>query len=257
MKLAIGINIFGYYTRQDFCIDVLLRFASKHPQITLYNITFEGERNYTLGFEHLPLLKTKAKDIIPNSTSEKPISKDFFDILSQTDCDYFLFLNSDILLTEKILKLILKAEYETYSFSRHDCYKIETLDKIIPFRIEIAGFDAWAVKKSWWIENSHHFNDYIYAEHLWDVAFAVEMYNRSNSFIGNKDVYLCHEKHELNWNEETPEAIHNTTLWKKTPYHEKWHEFVFSYLIKRQPCGRFLYSLSDELEKEKEYLKIL
>lgn len=256
MKIAIGINIFGYYTRQDQCIEVLNRFVAKYSNISLHNITFENEKNYTLGFQHHPVLKRKAKDIIDGSKSEKPIAKDFFDVLSTIDCDYFLFLNSDILITEKLIKLIEKGDYETYSFSRHDCYKIESLKNIIPFRIEIAGFDAWAVKKDWWVQNRDYFNDYIYAEHLWDVAFSIEMYNRSNSFIGNKEVYLCHEKHDLKWNETSPEALHNSKLWDNTPYHKRWHEFIYSYLVKRLPYGQFLHPMTDELEKEKKFLKI-
>ena len=256
MKIAIGINIFGYYKRQDQCIDVLNRLASKYPEISLYNITFEDEKNYTLGFNHLPVLKRKAKNIIKGSISEKPIAKDFFDALSTVDCDYFVFLNSDILLTEKIIKLIIKGEYETYAFSRHDCYKIESLNKIIPYRIEIAGFDTWVVKKTWWLENSQYFQDYIYSEHLWDVAFALEMCNKSTFFMGNKDVYICHEKHEQKWNETSPEAIHNSELWESTLYHKKWHQFIYSYLVKRLPYGQFLYPMSDEIQKEKEFLKI-
>jgi len=255
MKIAIGINIFGYYTRQDQCIEILNRLAIKHPNISLYNITFEEEKNYTTGFIHLPFLKTKAKNIIDGSISEKPIAKEFFDILAdKTDCDYFIFLNSDILLTEKVIKLIIKEEFQTYSFSRHDCYKIESLDKIIPFRIEIAGFDAWAVKKSWWKENRQYFKDYIYAEPLWDVAYTVEMYNRSKSKICNKEVYLAHEKHELKWNENSPEAIHNSNLWEKSGYSENWHKFVFENLIKRQPYGQFLIPLDNEEELEKKYI---
>ena len=256
MKIAIGINIFGSYKRQDQCIEVLNRLVSKYSEISLYNITFEDEKNYTLGFNHLPVLKRKAKDIIEGSISEKPIAKDFFDALSTVDCDYFLFLNSDILLTEKIIKLIMKGEHETYAFSRHDCYKIESLDKIIPFRIEIAGFDTWIIKKTWWVENSQHFQDYIYSEHLWDVAFTLEMFNRSNFFMGNKEIYICHEKHDLKWNESSIEAVYNSKLWESTPYHKKWHEFVFSYLIKRQPAGQFLYPLNDEAEKERQFLKV-
>jgi hypothetical protein len=257
MKIAIGINIFGDYKRQDQCIEVLLRLVIKYPEISLYNITFEDEKNYTLGFKPLPLLKTKTKDIIQGSKSEKPIAKEFFDILSTVDCDYFVFMNSDILLTERVIKMIIKGEYETYSFSRHDCYKIESFDKIIPFRIEIAGFDTWAVKKDWWIKNQQFFKNYIYAEHLWDVAFALEMYNRSISFIGNKEIYLCHEKHELKWNETSPEALHNSKLWENSGYSDKWHKFIYSYLINRLPHGQFLNPLPDELDQEKIFLKCI
>lgn len=256
MKIAIGINIFGDYKRQDQCIEVLLRLVSKYPEVSLYNITFEDEKNYTLGFNHLPFLKRKAKDIIDGSTSEKPTAKDFFNILSTIDCDYFVFMNSDILLTEKVIKLILKGEYETYSFSRHDCYPIESLDKIIPFRIEIAGFDAWVVKKTWWFDNWIHFQDYIYAEHLWDVAFALEMYNRSKSFLGNKEVYICHEKHDLKWNETSPEALHNSKLWESSGYSDNWHKFIFENLVKRQPYGQFMIPLDNEKELERKYLYV-
>jgi len=259
MKLAIGINIFGCYKRQDHCIEVLNKLVSKYTNdIELYNITFENEKNYLLGFKHLPLLKRTAKDVALYSISNKPIAKDFFDILSEQDCDYFLFVNSDIMVTEKLIKLILKGEYETYCVSRHDVYEINDLsvDKIMPFRIEIAGFDAWAVKKDWWIKNRDLFDDYIYAEALWDVFFSVQMYNNSNCILCNKDVYLAHEKHELKWNEFSAEHTHNEKLWKSTPYHERWHKFIYDYLTQRPTWGHFLYPLPDELEKEKEYLKI-
>jgi len=257
VKISIGINIFQSYKRQNQCIEVLNALTRKYNEINLYNITYIDQTNKTCGFKHLPFLKRKCKDIIQNSTSEKPIAKDFFDILADTSCDYFIFLNSDILLAEKTIKLILKGEYETYFFSRHDCYPIENINNIVPFRIEIAGFDAWAVKKTWWLENKQNFNDYVYAEHLWDVAFSLEMYNKSKSFIGNKDVYLCHEKHDLKWNEFSPEALHNTKLWEKSPYSKNWKKFIYENLVKRQPYGMFLNPLLNEEELEKKLLKVI
>jgi hypothetical protein len=41
MKISIGINVFKDYKRQDFCIEVLNKLASKHNNISLYNITYE------------------------------------------------------------------------------------------------------------------------------------------------------------------------------------------------------------------------
>jgi hypothetical protein len=257
MKLSIGINIFRSYKRQDQCINVLHRLESKFNEINLYNITYQNDLHCPLKFKNLPVIKRKAKDIVLNSISEKPIAIDFFNALSETDCDYFLFLNSDILLTRKLINLVLKGEYETYFFSRHDCLSIESLDKIMPYRMEIAGFDAWAVKKTWWLDNKIHFKDYIYAEHLWDVAFSLEMYNRSKAYIGNKDLYICHEKHDLNWNESSPESLHNTKLWQESPYSNNWKEFIYSNLVKRQPYGMFLHPLSNEEELEKKLLKVI
>lgn len=256
MKLAIGINIFGSYPRQNRCIETLNRIASKHSQIELYNITHKEDANYTIGFKHLPLLERYTKDVVKGSKSKKPIAKDFFDILSQQDCDYFIFLNSDVLISEKAIKLVLKGEYETYSFSRHDVYPLTSLDdKIIPFRIEIAGFDAWAVKKSWWLDNRDLFDDYIYAEPCWDVFFAVIMYAHSNSKLCNKEFYLAHEKHALNWDSESVEGKYNHEMWLKNPYNKNWNEFIFENIIKRPPYGQFLHPLQNEEELERNFLK--
>jgi len=257
MKIALGINIFKSYPRQNRCIEVLKKIKSKYSYIDLYNITFEDEKNLDENFIHLPVLIRKSKDVIKNSISNKPIAKDFFNTLANQNCDYFLFLNSDILLSEKLIKRISDADFETMVFSRHDIYPLDNLNsKIIPFRIEIAGFDCWCVKKDWWIKNSEKFEDYVYAEHLWDVDFTLKMYNFSKCILQNKDFFIAHEKHDLNWNETSVEAKHNSSLWEKTPYHKNWHEFIFSNLIKRKPYGQFLEPLYNEIELESKFLKI-
>lgn len=256
MKIAIGINIFNSNKRQDLCIEVLKKLKNKFHQIELYNITFKDDLNNHSEFIHLPLLHKTAKDIIKNSKSKKPTTKQFFDILSNQDSDYFIFLNSDILLSPKFIDLILKQEYETYCVSRHDTLPIESINEIVPYRIEIAGFDVWAIKNNWWRTNHHHFDDYVYAEHLWDVAYTLTMYNHSACLICNKEFYAAHEKHDLNWNEESLEAKYNTSLWEKTPYGPNWKEFIYNNLINRLPYGQFLQPLYNEIELEKRYLKI-
>ena len=256
MKIAIGINIFGNCKGQDDCIEVLKKISSKYPTVTLYNLTFKEEKNNNNNFTHLPLLKQKAKNIVPDSKSEKPTTKQFFDILSQQDCDYFIFLNSDILLSPKFIDLILKKEYETYCVSRHDTYPIESIQKIIPYRIEIAGFDVWAVKKEWWIQNSNLFEDFVYAEHLWDVAYTLKMFNNSKCLLCNKEFFAAHEKHEIKWNENSPEAVYNNILWEKLPFKNKWKEFIYDNLVKRMPYAQFLIPLDNEKQLEEKYLKI-
>lgn len=256
MKISIGINIHGAYKRQDQCIFVLKKLKQKYPNITLYNITFSDEFNFEKEFIHLPFLNKTASSVISDSTSTKPIANQFFDVLSKTDCDYFLFLNSDILLTEKAIKLITD-EYETYCFSRTDVLSTNKLSEIVPWRIEIAGFDAWAVKKEWWLDNSEYFNDnYVYAEHLWDVFFTLTMFNNSKCMLCNKENYIIHEKHELNWNETSPEAIHNSNLWNNSPYGERWRKFIYENLVNRQPMGQFLNPLYNEIELEQKFLLV-
>ena len=82
------------------------------------------------------------------------------------------------------------------------------------------------------------------------------MFNNSKCYLGNKEFFIAHEKHDLKWNEDSIEAKYNSSLWQKTPYHQKWHEFIFSNLIKRNPYGQFFNPLYNELELEQKYLKL-
>jgi hypothetical protein len=256
MKISIGINIFGENKRQTFAVYILKMFKQKYSEIEIFNITFKDEKN-TEGFVHLPVLKRTSSDLVKGSTSKKPIVKDFFGALAQTDCDYFLFLNSDIFLTDKCIKLILKQKFESYIFSRIDVYDINSLnDPIIPMRMEIAGFDAWCVKKDWWLKNSEKFPDYIYAESLWDLHYALELYYNSKCYLGNKDSYIAHIKHPVQWSEDSLEHKYNAAFWENTSFHRTWHDYVYKILIQRQPQGQFLQPLPNEEELEQKYLKI-
>jgi hypothetical protein len=256
MKLAIGINIFKKYDRQDRCIETLIKLSEEFDEISLYNITYKDEVSEHSQFIHLPFLTKEAKDVVENGKNNIPIAKELFDILSQQECDYFMFLNSDVLASKRLIKLILKGEYETYSVSRHDTLPIKNItDDIVPFRIEIAGFDAWICKKEWWIKNSNLFKDYIIGNHLWDVDYALTMFSNSNGKLCNKEFYLAHEKHPIKWNETSPEALHNTKLFNETPFHQKWKEFIWGNLVKRQPNGRFLIPLDNEEELETSFFK--
>lgn len=255
MKLSIGTNIFQENKRQTLAIQILKKFKEKYSEIQLYNITFKNEKN-TEGFQHLPVLEKTSSDVVKNTTKKKPIAKELFNALGNTDCDYFLFLNSDIFLTDKCIKLILKQEFESYIFSRIDTFDINTLaDPIIPMRMEIAGFDAWGVKKDWWNKNQDKFPDYIYGESLWDLHYGLTLYYNSNCFLGNKDMFIAHIKHPIQWAENTPEQKYNATFWESTSFHRTWHDYVYKILIQRQPQGQFLQPLPNEHELELLHLK--
>jgi hypothetical protein len=168
-----------------------------------------------------------------------------------------MFLNSDTLPSKKLIKLILKIEYETYVVSRHEIYPLKNInDNVDAFKIEIAGFDAWICKKEWWINNSYRFDDFVIGNHLWDVAYALTMYSNSNGKICNKEFYLGHEKHDIKWNDSSPEAIHNSKLFEKTSFEKSWKEFIWNNLVKREPLGQFLIPLDNEEDLEKQFFKL-
>jgi len=254
MKLSIGVNIHKHNIRQDLAIKVLKKLKTKYPDcINLYNITFKDEKNIN-DFIHLPELKTTSNELIPGSVKNKPTTKELFNTLSTTDCDYFLFLNSDILLSEQCLKLLLKKEWESYIFSRTDIEPINSLtDRIKPLRIEVAGFDGWCIKKDIWLDIENLFPNFIYGEPYWDMYYALMIYKHTKCFFGNKNLYLLHPYHQTQWNEESLEAKYNNEFWKKEKFSELWHNYVHKCLVTRTPSGRFFDPLINELELEKQF----
>jgi hypothetical protein len=259
MKLAIGIRV--HYPQEDrhrHCIDVLRRIKRKfNDYVDLYNVTFFDEANLLQDFIHLPFLKKSSQTILGEiSTIRLQVASETFDVLSNQDCDYFLYLNNDILLTERVIKFILKGECDTYSFSRHDINPILTInDDITPIKIEIAGFDAWCCNTRWWMCNKHLFKEYLVGQWQWDVDFALTMYSCSNGEICNNAFYIAHEEHPRKWNTSSVESTYNDTLWNQRKYAKNWGEYVYSNLIHRLPSGQFLVPLPNEEQLKQRLLK--
>lgn len=261
IKIAIGTRLYEHSLNQErhkHCIQTLIKLKQKfNNSIELYNLTFEYEKNQNENFIHLPLLKENSLTLISNSTKLLPTSKECFDILSDQPCEYFAYLNNDILVSEKAIKLILKQEYETYSFSRHDIHNLNNINQpIIPIKIEIAGFDLWCCKTVWWRLKNQLFKKYVVGQWQWDVDYALTMFNHSNGKLCNDEFYIGHEDHLRAWNESSPEAIYNNSLWQTSPYREKWGEYIYSHLIYRTPRGKFFNPLFGEEALKHQLLKI-
>ena len=116
MKISIGINGYKQYKdlqkRERFCIESLLK--CKNNDISLFNIVYDNESVSYEGINTLQKLTKTSDDIIrhhfahegltteynlrkqeiDNNTKKIPSVKEIFDVLCETDCDYFLFLNN-------------------------------------------------------------------------------------------------------------------------------------------------------------------
>lgn len=256
MKISIGINIFKKNKRQDLAIDCLRKLKSKNKNIELYNISFEREIYPTEGFIDLPTLSKKSHTYTKNESVKKPIANEFFDILSETDCDCFLFLNSDILLTQSAISLLNKGEYESYIFSRHEISDLNSIEESFsPYKIEVAGFDAWAVKTEWWKNNKNKIPTCIYSEVAWDNIMSLCLFTNSKSILCNKQFLIGHLSHPIKWSRETPEGQFNLKTWYSLPLSLKWDYYLQSVLFRRLPVGQYLNPLENEVELEHKILK--
>jgi len=150
MKISVGINGFKEYNelekREKLCIESLFRLCKNKSNINvdLYNVCFKEENVKYDGFTTLNKLTKKSdelireyynknsrendyysrKEEIDSNTKHLPSVKEIFDVLASTDCDYFLFLNNDIIISNRLFKE-LEDGVECYAISRFNIREID------------------------------------------------------------------------------------------------------------------------------------
>lgn len=281
MKFSIGINGYKKYNdlkkREKFCIDSLCKIKNKIPNITLYNICFTDENIAYNNFITLNTLTQKSNNIIreyyskegreneyvlykeqiENNTKELPIIKEIFDVLANTDCDYFIFLNNDIILSDRIFKEIT-TEYESYTVSRININEIENLNEI-PELLEycVHGFDAFIIKKQTWFDIRNNFENFILGRFYWDTftATLLNLFCKCKNL--NKLPPVCfHVEHPNVSAQDTIENKFCEQLFKgKDIINYMWFNYVYNVLFKRQSAGqcKWYYPLQNEERIEKQY----
>lgn len=281
MKISIGINGFKEYNdlekREKLCIDSLCKIKNKIPNITLYNICFTDENiNYKnfITLNSLTLSSNKIikdfytkegmekeyellKNKIDNNTKKLPIIKEIFDILASTDCDYFVFLNNDIILSDRIFKEIT-SEYEAYTVSRVNIKDIVSLNDI-PELLEycVHGFDAFVIKRQTWLDIRNNFEDFILGRFYWDTftATLLNLFCKCKNL--NKLPPVCfHIDHPNVSAQDTIENRFCEYIFKsKDIINYLWFNYVYNVLFKRQSAGqcKWYYPLQNEEQIEKQH----
>jgi hypothetical protein len=119
MKISIGINNFKLEKdlnhREKMCVESLHKLKKQFPEnVELINLTFEDEKFAVLNdFVNLHCLKQTSSI----TTKKIPFVNEIFNNLSKINSDYFLFVNNDIVVSNRYIKHILKGEYDCYPAS--------------------------------------------------------------------------------------------------------------------------------------------
>jgi hypothetical protein len=186
--------------------------------------------------------------------------RDFFDALAEQGKDYFVFLNSDIILTKKIIKLISFNTYTGIAGSRLAIENIDSLNmsNIVHSHFQIAGFDVFAINTEWWKQNRYLFPDYIYAVSAWDVDYAsrLAVLGLSSHLDIDMPAPCYHIMHEEKSHNDTPERAHNMKLFfeDSKPLCDAWHGFLFKILGMRTPLdNNYTVSANGERAIIKQY----
>lgn len=240
--ILIGTNAYNKYDRQDLCIESFrcLKDSSSNIDICLVQ-----EENDLVQYNDIPIfreLKRNSSNVL-DTNKKLPFVNDIFDVLARHSKDYFLFCNSDIILSQQLINYINFNDIEALGISRIEIPPIKSLtEQFSPIRMEPAGFDCWVVSKKWWLEHRELFKDYLLGRPFFDVHYAVLMFLYSkNIFVSNQHL-IYHIMHKSPAFTEDACYLFNT---KQTQDYyldnEKvWGECCNNTFLKRTDWGRFL-----------------
>ncbi len=218
MKIAVCINYVDYKDpvkklRQEVAISVLLK--NKPKNVVLFSFNFpEDNVDLPESFYLLKMLKRDSQKDLGNNR-RLPYIKDILNLASQSVCDIFGYMNSDILLNKDFFKIFSK-KIDTYVFYKKDIEEVTAADfldgKIKVVNEKPDGVDAVFFSRKWWIDNKRFFPDMILGETEWDTVFNSIIQKISNNYCLSRSLY--HVVHERIWTLDTRGAIYNTIIWR-------------------------------------------
>jgi hypothetical protein len=264
MKIAIGINSFkiekDLNNREKMCVESLHKVAKLFPNnVELINLSFKDEPYATLhGFKNLHCLN----QIPTNITNKKiPFVNEIFDNLSALEADYFLFINNDIIISDRYIKTILSnTTYDCFPASKLHFIKLDSLQdkKSIPESLSVHGFDGFAIKSSWWKENKDKFKSMLLSRAYWDTYFYSKCHLYGKSLTLNKPpAVIFHLDHKSTSMEEDSGNIYNEKIFVEDPDHlsQRWFPYVQNVLLKRPAKNniKWYVPFDEEQDIEKKY----
>lgn len=265
MKIALGTNLFGNYQRQELAKESYRRLASKYPNVHIYDIQFKDEIDtYEIseGFITSFKLNRSSRDVIPGHEKKLPFVNDIFQVLADTDHDYFVFSNSDVMLSNRIIDFILEKEPTAFPGSRLDVRPIKNIDEpMIPVRWEIGGFDIFAMKTDWYRQHYWLFEDFLLGCCWWDHHFAglLKIFGNNDPIANKNPAFGLHVHHGWGSGVENPGNKFNADNFNNSKFNQfrhVWDDYFAQILkVRRTPDFLFLNEYENEAETEREFFQ--
>lgn len=169
--------------------------------VELVNLQFQDRQALVAreGMETLAVLRHDSPGVAGVRGVRKPVVGEMFQVLGEEAVKrghrYFAFSNSDILVCQEAIDLMLSGGLESYIFSRveFDGRTGENLEVLI------YGADCFAVEASWWARNRVPFRPYVVGEPCWDNVYAAQLLCHSRSVLFNRGSFIRHERHDIIW----------------------------------------------------------
>lgn len=278
MKILVATNTFRKYLRQNIAMDSLRYLKVIHPEVDLIDIQFVDEVNtfepYD-GIKSVPLLETHSMEEGCGGDKKLPVMCDLLFKIGNyaitEGYDYWMFVNSDIIVMPSLIEDIKSRKHNTVACSRMDIAPIDSFErikeqKITVVRWEPAGFDGFCFNTEWF---NDHMEDMCEGTMFlgmpeYDVLLAGRMaiYDPTFKMENSYPPKLFHIQHESTWvNKNPPEKIWNQEQIKNNKFDKlvcNMMYFNLQYnLCRRQPFGSFLKIPPDEQQKTYNYFQAM
>lgn len=241
-RILIGTNTYNKHERQDLCIESLKRLKDRCSDV---DICLVQDQNDIVHYDDITIFKELKRDSssILDTNKKLPFVNDIFDVLAENAQDYFVFCNSDIILSQQLINYIRYNDIEALGISRIEIPPIRSLiESFSPIRMEPAGFDCWVVSKQWWLEYRHMFKDYLLGRPFFDVHYTMLMLLHSkNTYISNQHLiyHIIHKSPAFA--EDVSYCFNKEQTYKFYSENEKiWGDCCNNTFLKRADWGKFL-----------------
>ena len=225
--LIVGINYFpgndDLIRRQAAAVAALRTLQRVHP----VNVQFYDEVQSVEGLRELAVLRNDSRLVSGRAGPRKPIVTEVFDRLAdeadRVSAEWFLLINSDIILTQAAVDLVLDGGYEALVFARTD---FDTPGRANP-ELLIYGQDAFAVRVDWWRRNRGRFREYILGDYVFDNVYTAQLLCHARAVLVDGGHYLWHERHPTTTASTSPFGRYAQFLAAlDTPYFSLWAQYA-------------------------------
>ena len=266
MKIALGINTYknekDFNNREQMCVDSIRKICKKHSNVLPVSVTYKNEDYILNDFKNIHALE---RENINLAKKKLPFVNDIFDILASLDCDYFIFINSDVAVSDRFIKAILQnPDKDCFPATKLHFTKLDSInDKdAVPQSVSVHGFDGFGIKKEWWLKNKNKFKPLLLSRAYWDTYFFAKCMIHGECKVLNKPpLSIFHLDHKSSSMEEDPGNIYNqdTFAADEDKLGLKWFSYVQNVLLKRSTHNNILWytPFQNEEELEKQYFKLL
>jgi hypothetical protein len=274
-KITIITNTFGNYHRQNVAVDSWRYLKQLFPNhVDILDIQFEDEKDSFV--DHYPdipkkFVLTNTQTIIEGATKKLPFFKELFSSGLDTGSN-FIWTNSDVILTEVLIRKITNLDPNSLICSRLDIENINSFDLVVkqnikPIRWEIAGVDTIYLNHNFASKYKEYFTkyDFVIGKFLFDCYLGglIKFLDPSPQPVENGYPVSCfHLSHGISSvTTDCPERSWNLKIAEDDPFIRlminMWSFNVMQNFARRTPSGAFMEPRPEERHIEKIFFSYM